>query len=270
MTGEDNMGPLVSVLMTSYNCEQYIAEAIESVLASTYKNFEMIIVDDQSKDNSVEIARSYENKDSRIRVYVNEENLGDYPNRNKAASYAKGKYLKYVDCDNVIYYYTLDVMVNFMERFPEAGFGLCTISYNRVLPYFSTPYETYYSQFFDCQNHFDRPAMASIINRDIFIDLGGFSGERWTGDNEFNARISRYHGMVVLPKGLYFYRLREGQELDTINRKVHQRMTNKVFHEALRHSDCPLLKDDIKRLRRSQRSFKNIVKKMINAIRNFN
>ena len=89
--------PLVSVLMTAYNREKYIAEAIESVLASTYSNLELIIVDDCSKDNTLQIATNYQAKDDRIKVYKNEKNLGDYPNRNKAASYAKGKYLKYVD-----------------------------------------------------------------------------------------------------------------------------------------------------------------------------
>ncbi|MBN2572301.1 MAG: glycosyltransferase family 2 protein, partial [Ignavibacteriales bacterium] len=82
--------PLVSVLMTVYNREKYISEAIESVIKSTFKNWELIIVDDQSKDNSFEIAKCYENKDERIRVFINDKNLGDYPNRNKAASYARG------------------------------------------------------------------------------------------------------------------------------------------------------------------------------------
>ncbi|MBN2662839.1 MAG: glycosyltransferase family 2 protein, partial [Bacteroidales bacterium] len=95
--------PFVSVLMTAYNREKYIAEAIESVIASTYQNWELIIVDDGSKDKTVEIAKQYEAKDPRIKVYINEKNLGDYPNRNKAASYAKGKYLKFVDADDLIY-----------------------------------------------------------------------------------------------------------------------------------------------------------------------
>src|SRR5258708_16190742 len=111
--------PIVSVLMTAYNREKYIAEAIESVMASTYVNFELIILDDCSKDKTVEIARKYETRDKRIRVYVNEENLGDYPNRNQAASYANGKYLKYLDSDDIIYYFGLDVMVNSMEKFPK-------------------------------------------------------------------------------------------------------------------------------------------------------
>ena len=83
--------PLVSVLMTAYNREKYIAEAIESVLASTYTFFELIIVDDCSTDNTVLIAKSYQERDPRIKLFVNKQNLGDYPNRNVAASFASGE-----------------------------------------------------------------------------------------------------------------------------------------------------------------------------------
>ena len=117
--------PRVSVLMTAYNREKYIAEAIESVLASTYTNYELIIMDDGSSDNTVNIARSFEIKDRRVKVFKNETNLGQFPNRNMAATYAQGTYLKYVDSDDVIYPYTLEMMVNNMEQFPEAALGFC-------------------------------------------------------------------------------------------------------------------------------------------------
>ena len=114
----------VSILTTVYNREKYLAACIDSVLASGYQNWELIIVDDVSTDNSVSIARAYEKKDVRIKVYVNDKNLGDYPNRNKAASYAKGKYLKYLDADDLIYPRGLEVMVHTMEQFPEAALGI--------------------------------------------------------------------------------------------------------------------------------------------------
>src|ERR1700730_17371732 len=97
----------VSLLMTAYNREKYIGQAIESVIASTFQNWELIIVDDGSKDKTVELAREYERSDSRIKVYLNEKNLGDYPNRNQAASYARGKYIKYIDADDSLYYWGL-------------------------------------------------------------------------------------------------------------------------------------------------------------------
>jgi len=93
----------VSILTTVYNREKHLAACINSVLACSYQDWELIIVDDVSTDASVAIAKSYEQKDARIKVYVNDKNLGDYPNRNKAASYAKGKYIKYLDADDIIY-----------------------------------------------------------------------------------------------------------------------------------------------------------------------
>ncbi len=110
-----NNDSLVSVLMTAYNRQKYIAAAIESVLASAYSNFELIIVDDHSNDDTVNIARAYAARDNRIRVYVNEKNLGDYPNRNKAASYAKGEFLKYVDSDDYLYPWGLSIISRFNE-----------------------------------------------------------------------------------------------------------------------------------------------------------
>lgn len=115
--------PLVSILTTCYNREKYLAECIESVTNSTFQDWEMIIVDDQSQDKSVRIAKTYASKDKRISVYVNDKNVGDYPNRNRAASYAKGKYLKYLDADDMLYKNTLEIMVENMEQFSEAALG---------------------------------------------------------------------------------------------------------------------------------------------------
>ena len=88
--------------MTEFKRDNFIKEAIESVLNSTYQNFELIIVDDASTDQTVSIAKEFALRDQRIKVYVNDQNLGDYPNRNKAASYAIGKYIKYLDSDDRI------------------------------------------------------------------------------------------------------------------------------------------------------------------------
>ncbi len=94
--------PEVSVLTTCYNRAPYIEQTIESVLSQTSQNFEYIIVDDCSTDGSYEIAKSFAEKDRRIQVHQNEKNLGDYPNRNLAASYARGRYLKFIDSDDIL------------------------------------------------------------------------------------------------------------------------------------------------------------------------
>jgi glycosyltransferase involved in cell wall biosynthesis len=116
--------PLVSVLLTSYNREAFIAESIESVLAQTLTDFELIVSDDQSSDGTVAIANDYARRDSRIRVSVNETNLGDYRNRNKAAALARGQFLKYHDSDDVMYRHCLAVMVEALSEEPRAGFAM--------------------------------------------------------------------------------------------------------------------------------------------------
>jgi glycosyltransferase involved in cell wall biosynthesis len=232
--------PLVSVLMTSYNREKYIAEAIESVLASTYKNFELIIVDDCSRDKTVSIAKEYAAKDNRVKVFVNEKNLGDYPNRNQAASYAKGKYIKFLDADDLIYHYGLDVMVDYMERFPHAGFGLGSfMDDHKPFPDCISPKEIYLESFSGF-NHFDRAPGSAIIKLDVFNSVGKFSGARMIGDYEFWFRIARYHYMVKFPIDLYFNRLHEEQESKSEYAKQYPALRKKVLQEALAHPDCPL------------------------------
>ena len=206
--------PLVSVLMTAYNREMYIAEAIKSVLSSTYRNFELIIVDDGSKDRTVEIAKSYEAKDSRVKVYVNEMNLGDYPNRNRAASYACGKYLTYVDADDLIYYFGLEVMVEIMERFPDAGYGLNGISQDHkgIFPRLMSPNEAYSSYYIERTGLFNLPPSCSIFRRDVFEAENGFKEFRMVSDSEMWHRLSLKYSLVVIPYGVTWSRGHDDSE----------------------------------------------------------
>lgn len=234
--------PLVSVLMTAYNREKYIAEAIESVLASTYTNFELIIVDDGSKDSTVIIARSYEAKDSRVKVFVNEKNLGDYPNRNKAASYANGKYLKYLDSDDIIYPHGLEVMVRCMIKFPTAGLGLVKLHTNESsLPIQLLPEETYFKNFTSNGILGNAPGSA-IILKEAFEKVGKFSGRRYIGDNELWFKISAEYPIVLIPGYLGWVRKHEHQE-SKFDYTKYQILRYFITIEALDSEKCPLSKD---------------------------
>jgi glycosyltransferase involved in cell wall biosynthesis len=209
----ENQGVLVSVLMTAFNREQYIQDAIESVLASTYKNFELIIVDDCSIDRTVAIARKYETLDPRVKVFENKVNLGDYPNRNKAAGYASGKYLKYVDGDDLIYPWGLEILVNSMEKFDRAGWGLCSINQDEFHIYpFLLKKEDVFNYNFNFNNLFHRASLSSIIKREVFEELGGFSGKRHLGDFEMWLRLSLQYDVVLMPHGIVWHRIHDMQE----------------------------------------------------------
>ncbi|WP_178990253.1 glycosyltransferase family 2 protein [Winogradskyella schleiferi] len=206
---------LVSVLMTVYNREKYIAEAIESVLNSTYQNWELIIVDDQSKDNSVTIAKSYQAKDSRIKVYVNEKNLGDYPNRNQAAAYAKGKYLKYVDADDKIYPHGLELLVYYMEQFPEAGYGLCSLPQDKLQQFpFQLSTEQAYQRHYFQQPLFHKAPLSAIIKTAAFNSIGGFTGKQHLGDFEMWHLLSQEFPVVLMPHGIAWYREHDDQQMN--------------------------------------------------------
>lgn len=249
-----NSQPTVSILTTAFNRDAFITDAIESVLASSFTDFELIIVDDCSTDHTVELAKSYEAKDKRVKVYVNEKNLGDYPNRNKAASYASGRYIKYLDSDDIIYPHGLQVMVNAMERFPDAGFGLASRPDNdHPFPSMILP-ERIYWEHFNGYLHFNRAPGSSIILLSAFKRMNGFSGERMVGDLEFWLRIARYYPMVKLPFNLYWSRLHEGQEFKTgYAKNVYPQRTKKLINEALHHKDCPLTVEEKSTIKRKLR-----------------
>ncbi len=236
--------PLVSILMTAYNREKYIAAAIESVLASTYKNFELIIVDDGSTDNTVAIARVFEEKDKRVKLFINEKNLGDYVNRNKAASLASGKYLKYVDSDDLIYSYGIEIFVQAMESYPEAAIGITSKSIIPLTPFpiLLSPVQSYKRHFFET-GLLDYGPTGVIIRKSIFDQYNGFSGKRFIGDQELWFKIAARHSIIELPPSLTFWRQHDSQEFKAGGQTIdtgYFMMRLPLIKEALENPDCPL------------------------------
>jgi glycosyltransferase involved in cell wall biosynthesis len=205
--------PLVSVLMTSFNREKYIGKAIESVLSSSFEDFELIIVDDCSTDRTVEIARFYEAKDKRIKLFINEENLGDYPNRNKAASYANGRFIKYIDADDMIYPWGLAIIINNFEKFPDAGYCLDSIEQDahNIFPMLLSPKDAYNREYFR-SSIFNKSPTSATIRLEVFNRFGGFSGKRHIGDFELWHKLSLTENVLLLPHGIIWSREHEEQE----------------------------------------------------------
>jgi len=264
--------PLVSVLMTAYNREKFIAEAIESVLSSTYTNFELIIVDDYSNDKTVEIAKRYAAEDARIRVFVNEKNLNQFPNRNKAATYATGKYIKYLDSDDKIYEWGLEYCVEMMEKYPDAGMGLLKVK-EEVKEEYLTSKDAIYT------NYFFRPILnigpsGTILRRNAFEAIGCYNGEYGVpSDMYFNLKMTSSFPIVLLEKSFFYYRVHPDQELQ--NKYSYVCYNYKYINDALRIPDFPLSEDQknflIKKARRSFiKLFINYIKEtghVVNAIR---
>ena len=117
------MNNLVSIITPSYNSEKFISQTIESVINQTYKNWEMIIVDDVSPDDSNDIIEEYEKKDSRIKLIKLEKNSGPAVARNRAIEEAKGRYIAFLDADDLWMSEKLEKQIAFMDE------KKCTLSY---------------------------------------------------------------------------------------------------------------------------------------------
>lgn len=106
--------PKVSVLVPVYNAERFIADTISAVLKQTYEDFELILLDDNSTDNTAEIIRSFDDK--RIIYEKNEKNLGISASRNKLINMAKGEYIAVLDHDDICLPKRLEMQVNFLDK----------------------------------------------------------------------------------------------------------------------------------------------------------
>lgn len=121
--------PLVSIVTPIYDCEKFIALTIESIVDQTFQNWELIIVDDCSKDSSLNIVQSYADRDHRIRVLRLEKNSGAAVARNTAIEAARGRYIAFLDSDDTWLPYKLERQLSFMEKFSVA---FCYSSYHKV------------------------------------------------------------------------------------------------------------------------------------------
>lgn len=105
----------ISIITPAYNSEKFLGQTINSVLWQTYKNWEMIIVDDKSTDSTYEVAKKYAEKDSRIKVIQAEENGGAGAARNIAMDHASGKYYAFIDADDLWVPERLEKQIKFMK-----------------------------------------------------------------------------------------------------------------------------------------------------------
>ena len=111
--------PLVSVVLRTYKRPDIVGRAIESVLDQTYENFELIVIDDHSPDRTPEVVREYESEDDRIRYIRNERNRGHVPTLNIACREATGKYIAFLDDDDVWLPTKLEAQVTRIEKLPD-------------------------------------------------------------------------------------------------------------------------------------------------------
>jgi glycosyltransferase involved in cell wall biosynthesis len=201
--------PLVSVVTVTYNSALYIRDAIESVLAQTYTNIQYIIGDDCSKDDTWKIIQEY--KDPRIVAYRNEINLREYPNRNKAIDLATGKYLIFIDGDDIIFPHGVEFFANMMDAFPQAAMAIQKNYYNNLLyPALFEPEDSLRNYFYSSA-HLLASSFASNFFKTEVLKKWKLSTKYVTGDEEIRLKIASAYPILFVAGWVTWPRETPGQ-----------------------------------------------------------
>ena len=244
--------PLVSVLVTAFNREAYLPASIESVLAQSLSDFELIITDDRSSDGTLAVAQEYARRDPRIRVHANARNLGDYRNRNHAASLASGQFLKFHDSDDIMYPHCLQVMTTCLAAEPRAGLGLSTGASwaGGPAPMLSTPRMSYQREFLG-YGAFNAGPAGALFRTNVFRDLSGFEDHGAASDHLFWLRACTKYPVLLLPGDLFWYRVHSGQSFQSDAAAVSYAQVPKLSWRALLSADCPLIEEERERAKKN-------------------
>ena len=213
---------IVSVIMPVYNGEKYIAEAIESILNQTFQNYELIIINDASTDNTVNIIENY--KDSRIRLIQNNSNLGLGLVRNIGLNNARGKYIAWLDSDDINMDTRLEKQVNLLENNPNIGLcGTWVKTIGNAENVWKFPIQ---SDFIKSNMLFHNCFAASsvMLRREIIIKHKYFFSLEYlfANDYEFWEKISNHCNIANIPEILTYYRLHPSQNTFSIEAKKKQ------------------------------------------------
>lgn len=120
---------LVTIIMPYFKKEFFLENSIKSILNQTYKNFEIILINDEINSKSVEFLENISNKDNRIKVLTNKKNLGAGESRNMGINYSKGEYIAFCDCDDLWVSEKLDKQIKFMKK---NNINFCHTSYDII------------------------------------------------------------------------------------------------------------------------------------------
>lgn len=229
--------PLVSILVPVFNGEQYLREALDSILAQTYPNIEILVMDDASTDSTPNILTSYGNK---ISYYRQPNNQGIYENVNNGIKMLKGDYIAIYHADDIYMPTIVEREVDFFKRYPATGAVFCEAIFIDSNGYkfgkFNVqpelrgggPFEykvifnallTYKNRFLICPT--------SMVHRRVYLEVGGYRGKEFfdSSDLEMWLRIARKYPLGIVEEPLIKYRhghqsaskiynhLRTGEEL---------------------------------------------------------
>ena len=223
------MEELISIVLPVYNGEKYLRESIDSVLAQTYKNWELLIVDDCSTDSSAAIAKEYASKDRRIYYYLNEKNLRLPRNLNKGFRLAKGDYLTWTSDDNKFKPTALEKMYDALKNNQNAQFVFASC---RVIN--SEGEEIEYIMVDDKRKKqivgHNVVGACFMYTRKAYEEVGEYNPDfTLVEDYDYWQRIYAKFNAVAISDILYEYRWHDGALTSTMKKDVFNKTLEKML-----------------------------------------
>lgn len=252
--------PKISIVSGSYNHEKYVHKFIESLLIQTFKDFELIIIDDKSTDNNLKKIKSF--KDKRIKIIEHTFNSGPSITVNDGIKKAKGEYIAFMSSDDEIYPTYLEEGINFLEnhkKYDALCFQLEGIDENnnsikdkelqRILKFKNLNYYQLIKNMFITGNML--PAPGEIIRKSIIKDVGFFNPSLLqTQDYDFHIRTLLKHRVYVYQKPLVKYRqFNDGSNIDnhTSTSKLRHNLELLIVLDSFLNIDINLFKKVFKK-----------------------
>ena len=210
---------MISVVLPTYNGQRYISQSIESVIHQTEKNWELVVVDDGSTDNTSAIVQDYADRDSRIRLVKNDKNMNLPNSLNKGFSHSRGEYLTWTSDDN---YYHADALFKMREYLAENNGVPMVCAGMRFID--TDDREQRKSSFFLDKEIFlgDYVGACFMYRRQVLEEIGGYDPQKFcVEDYDYWLRIyHKYKEIGYIPDCLYTYRMQPNSLTFTRRREI--------------------------------------------------
>ncbi|KFF07412.1 glycosyltransferase family 2 protein [Flavobacterium reichenbachii] len=204
------MNELVSIIIPAYNTEKFIRATLVSVQNQTYNNWEMILADDASTDQTVSIIEEFAQKDSRIKLFKLEKNSGNGVARNTALEKASGKYIAYLDADDVWFPEKLEKQIQFLKtnnlRFTFSFYDCIDEEGNELKKRVEAPLKLTYKQLFFC-NYVGN--LTAIYDADFFGKIALPDSQKRQDWRLWLTILKQIRETKPVPEPLAFYRIRK-------------------------------------------------------------
>ncbi|MEW6088687.1 MAG: glycosyltransferase [bacterium] len=202
--------PKLSVLITSYNDSKFISQCMDSILTQTFQDFEIIIVDDASRDNTVEIIKSYQKKNARINLICNEKNIGLAKSLNKGLQYCRADLVARQDADDYSVLTRFEEQLSYLNRFQDVillgtqEIGVDESNSGIESPYcYPVGYEIIRNTLIkrNCFNH-----SSVMFKKDVILSVGGYRPFPACQDYDLWIRVAKNYKVDNLDKKLVYRR----------------------------------------------------------------